>query len=182
MLRLRFGSARSALALTCRGSLPTVLSMSLLANNPSAEAAQSFDPGDESCVCEPEVTADSGAVWAMAARQIRDKTAKIAAHLLEMGEEDLEWELGQFSVKGAPGKRVTIQDCAFAAHTNLPEDMEPGMEATNYYDPPNLRFPAGVGGGPPLLSILVKQRRQRRYSPHLSFYPLFIYRVTGQSR
>ena len=89
-------------------------------------------------------TPTAGAAGAMAARAIRDKAAKIAAHLLEVGEEDLEWEPGQFSVKGAPGKSVTIQDCAFAAYTNLPEGMEPGMEATNYYDPPNLTFPFGT--------------------------------------
>ena len=89
-------------------------------------------------------TPTAGAAGAMAARMIRDKARKIAAHLLEVGEEDLEWEPGQFSVKGAPGKSVTIQDCAFAAYTNLPEGMEPGMEATNYYDPPNLTFPFGT--------------------------------------
>ena len=80
----------------------------------------------------------------MAARMIRDKARKIAAHLLEVGEEDLDWEPGTFSVKGAPDKSVSIQDCAFAAYTNLPPGMEPGMEATNYYDPPNLTFPFGT--------------------------------------
>ena len=39
---------------------------------------------------------------------------------------------------------MTIQDCAFAAYTNLPPGMEPGLEATNYYDPPNLTFPFGT--------------------------------------
>ena len=48
------------------------------------------------------------------------------------------------SVKGAPDKSKTIQECAFAAYTNLPPGMEPGMEATNYYDPPNLTFPFGT--------------------------------------
>ena len=89
-------------------------------------------------------TPPAGTAGAMAVRKIRDKAAKIAAHLLEVGDEDLEWEPGQFSVKGAPGKSVTIQDCAFAAYTNLPEGLEPGMEATNYYDPPNLTFPFGT--------------------------------------
>ena len=89
-------------------------------------------------------TPTAGAAGAMAARMIRDKARKIAAHLLEVGEEDLDWEPGTFSVKGAPDKSVSIQDCAFAAYTNLPEGMEPGMEATNYYDPPNLTFPFGT--------------------------------------
>ena len=89
-------------------------------------------------------TPTAGAAGAMAARMIRDKARKIAAHLLEVGEEDLDWEPGTFSVKGAPDKSVSIQDCAFAAYTNLPPGMEPGMEATNYYDPPNLTFPFGT--------------------------------------
>ena len=61
--------------------------------------------------------------------------------LLEVGEADVEWEAGQFSVKGALARSMTIQDCAFATYTNLPKGPESGMEATNYYDPPNLTFP-----------------------------------------
>ena len=47
-------------------------------------------------------------------------------------------------MKGAPAKSVTIQDCAFAAATNLPGRLEPGLQATNYYNPPNLTFPFGT--------------------------------------
>jgi len=86
----------------------------------------------------------AGAATAMAARKIRDKARKIAAHLLEVSEEDLEWEPGKFFVKGVPSKAKTIQDIAFAAYTNLPAGMEPGLEAVNYYDPPNLTFPFGT--------------------------------------
>jgi carbon-monoxide dehydrogenase large subunit len=89
-------------------------------------------------------TPTSGAAAALAARKIREKARKIAAHLLEVSEEDLEWEPGKFSVKGAPGKSKTIQDIAFAAYTNFPQGMEPGLEAVNYYDPPNLTFPFGT--------------------------------------
>jgi carbon-monoxide dehydrogenase large subunit len=89
-------------------------------------------------------TPTSGAATAIAARKIRDKARKIAAHLLEVSEEDLEWEPGKFFVKGAPSKAKTIQDIAFAAYTNLPEGMEAGLEAVNYYDPPNLTFPFGT--------------------------------------
>jgi carbon-monoxide dehydrogenase large subunit len=88
-------------------------------------------------------TPTAGAAAAMAARKIRDKAKKIAAHLLEVSEEDLEWEVGKFSVKGAPQKAVTIQDVAFAAYTNHPQGMEAGLEAVHYYDPPNLTFPFG---------------------------------------
>jgi carbon-monoxide dehydrogenase large subunit len=86
----------------------------------------------------------SGAATAMAARKIRDKARKIAAHLLECAEEDLEWEPGKFFVKGSPSKSKSIQDIAFAAYTNMPQGMEAGLEAVDYYDPPNLTFPFGT--------------------------------------
>ncbi len=85
----------------------------------------------------------AGAAGAMAARKVRDKAKKIAAHLLEVAEEDLVWEPGKFSVKGAPNKAKTIQEIALAAYTNHPQGMEAGLEAVNYYDPPNLTFPFG---------------------------------------
>jgi carbon-monoxide dehydrogenase large subunit len=85
----------------------------------------------------------AGAAAAIAARKVRDKARKIAAHLLEAAEEDLEWERGKFFVKGAPGRAKTIQEIAFAAYTNHPEGMEAGLEAVDYYDPPNLTFPFG---------------------------------------
>ena len=88
-------------------------------------------------------TPTSGAAAALAARKIREKAKKLAAHLLEVKEEDLEWEVGKFFVKGAPQKSKTIQECAFAAYTNHPQGMEAGLEATHYYDPPNLTFPFG---------------------------------------
>jgi aerobic carbon-monoxide dehydrogenase large subunit len=88
-------------------------------------------------------TPTSGAAAALAARKIRAKAKTIAAHLLECSEADLDWEPGKFFVKGVPGRSKTIQECAFAAYTNMPQGMEPGMEATYYYDPPNLTFPFG---------------------------------------
>jgi carbon-monoxide dehydrogenase large subunit len=88
-------------------------------------------------------TPTSGAACAVAARKIRDKAKKIAAYLLEASEEDLEWEPGKFFVKGAPQKAKTIQEIAFAAYTNHPPGMEAGLEAVDYYDPPNLTFPFG---------------------------------------
>lgn len=85
----------------------------------------------------------AGAATAMAARKIRDKARKIAAHLLEASEDDLEWTNGKFSVKGSPEKSKTIAEIAFAAYTNHPQGMEAGLEAVDYYDPPNLTFPFG---------------------------------------
>jgi carbon-monoxide dehydrogenase large subunit len=79
----------------------------------------------------------------MVARKVRDKGKKIAAHLLEVSEEDIEFAKGQYSVKGAPDKVKTIQDVAFAAYTNFPDGLEPGLEDKHYYDPPNMTFPFG---------------------------------------
>lgn len=89
-------------------------------------------------------TPTAGAATAMAARKIREKARQIAAHLLETDAEDLEWEDYAFRVKGAPERSKTMADVAFAAYTNHPKGMEAGLEATNYYDPPNLTFPFGA--------------------------------------
>ena len=85
----------------------------------------------------------SGAATAVAARRIRDKARKIAAHLLEVSEDDLEWQQGRFQVKGVPDRSKTIQEISFAAYTNFPEGLEPGLEAVSYYDPPNMTYPFG---------------------------------------
>jgi carbon-monoxide dehydrogenase large subunit len=86
----------------------------------------------------------AGAATAMVSRRLRDKARKIAAHLLEAAEEDLEWERGKFTVKGSPSKSKTIQEIAFAAYTNIPEGMEAGLEGVYYYDPPNMTYPFGT--------------------------------------
>ena len=83
----------------------------------------------------------AGAAVAMVSRKIRAKARKIAAHLLEVSEEDIEWELGRFYVRGNEERGVTIQDCALAAYSNVPDGLEPGLENNAYYDPPNLTWP-----------------------------------------
>jgi carbon-monoxide dehydrogenase large subunit len=89
-------------------------------------------------------TPTAGAATSVVSRKIRDKARKIAAHLLEVSEDDLEWENDHFSVRGAPEKTKTIQEIAFAAYTNPAPDTEPGLEGVTYYDPPNLTFPFGT--------------------------------------
>lgn len=89
-------------------------------------------------------TPTAGAATAMCARRIREKAKKIAAHLLEAAEEDVVWQNGRFEVKGAPQRHVTMKDVAFAAYTNPPPGVEPGLEGVYYYDPPNLTFPNGA--------------------------------------
>ena len=83
----------------------------------------------------------AGAAVAMVARKVRAKARKLAAHLLEVSEEDVDWELGRFYVRSAPDHGVTIQECAMAAYSNMPDGMEPGLEGNAYYDPPNLTWP-----------------------------------------
>ncbi|HLH71399.1 MAG TPA: aerobic carbon-monoxide dehydrogenase large subunit [Candidatus Dormibacteraeota bacterium] len=89
-------------------------------------------------------TPTAGAATAVVCRKLRDKARKLAAHLLEAAEDDLEWERGRFFVKGSPERAKTIQEIAFAAYTNLPEGMEAGLEGVTYYDPPNMTFPFGT--------------------------------------
>lgn len=88
-------------------------------------------------------TPTAGAAAAMAARKIREKARKIAAHLLEASEDDLVWERGKFYVKGSPDRSKSIQEITFAAYTNHPPGMEAGLEAVHYYDPPNMTYPFG---------------------------------------
>ncbi len=86
----------------------------------------------------------AGAAAARVGRKIRDKARKIAAHLLEVSEDDLEFEVDRFKVKGLPEKQKTMKEIAWAAYNNLPEGMEPGLEAVDYYDPPNMTYPFGA--------------------------------------
>ncbi len=89
-------------------------------------------------------TPTAGAATAMASRKIREKARELAAHLLEVSADDLEWVDHKFQVKGSPGSSKTMQEIAFAAYTNHPQGMEAGLEAVSYYDPPNLTFPFGA--------------------------------------
>lgn len=86
----------------------------------------------------------AGAAIAMAARKIHAKAKKIAAHLLEVSEADLEWEVDRFKVKGDDGRFKTMKDIAWAAYHQPPANLEPGLEAVHYYDPPNFTYPFGV--------------------------------------
>ncbi|GGR55086.1 carbon-monoxide dehydrogenase large subunit [Deinococcus seoulensis] len=86
----------------------------------------------------------AGAALALAARRVREKARKVAAHLLEAAPEDIEWVEHRFQVMGVPSRSVTMKEVAFAAYTNPGEGNEPGLEASLYYDPPNMTFPHGA--------------------------------------
>src|SRR5918996_501566 len=85
------------------------------------------------------------ALW-HAGEKIIDKARQIVAHQLEVAEDDLAFADGTFRVKGSPDRTMGIADVAFQAHAahNLPDGMEPGLEATAVYDPPNFSWPAGA--------------------------------------
>ena len=91
-------------------------------------------------------TAVGGSALAVSARKIKDKAKVIAAHLLEAAVEDIDYADGRFFVKGSPDKHKTIQDIALMANVawNMPQGVEPGLEATTFYDPPNFTFPFGT--------------------------------------
>jgi aerobic carbon-monoxide dehydrogenase large subunit len=80
--------------------------------------------------------------------KVKEKAAKVAAHMLEAGEGDVEFASGAFRVRGAgaDAKSVSIQDVAlavFAAH-DLPDGVEPNLDSEATYDPENFSFPHGT--------------------------------------
>ena len=81
-----------------------------------------------------------------AAEKVREKVIQIGAHLLEASPDDVVVQGGKVFVKGVPDKAKNFGDISMAAYlaNNLPEGMEPGLEATVYYDPPNFTFPFGT--------------------------------------
>lgn len=78
--------------------------------------------------------------------KIREKMQKIAAHLLEVNESDIEISDGVASVKGAPDRSLSFGELAAAAAVglSLPAGLEPYLDETSYYDPPNCTFPFGT--------------------------------------
>jgi aerobic carbon-monoxide dehydrogenase large subunit len=80
-----------------------------------------------------------------AAERIVEKARKIAAHQLEVSESELEFEGGTFRARNGDGE-LGIKEVALAAWTahNLPDGMEPGLEASYVHDPENFSWPAGT--------------------------------------
>jgi carbon-monoxide dehydrogenase large subunit len=82
----------------------------------------------------------------LACGKVADKAQKIAAHMLEAAEADVEFSGGRFSVAGSQDPALTIQEVAGAAFAaaDLPEGMEPGLTADYFFDPPNFTWPFGT--------------------------------------
>jgi carbon-monoxide dehydrogenase large subunit len=85
------------------------------------------------------------ALW-LAGEKVIDKCRLIVAHQLEVSPDDLDYDAGTFTVKGSPDKSMTVKEASLQAWTahNLPDGMEPGLEETSVYDPPNFSWPAGA--------------------------------------
>ena len=91
-------------------------------------------------------TAVGGAAIHLSIEKIKEKAKKIAAHLLEASEADIDHAEGKFAVKGSPARHKAwgeITLMAYLAH-NLPKGLEPGLEATSFWDPSNFVFPFGT--------------------------------------
>ena len=86
----------------------------------------------------------AGAATAMAGRKIRAKAQMIAAYLLEVHDDDVEFDVDRFVVKGAPERFKTMGEIAYAAYNQAIPGLEPGLEAVSYYDPPNMTYPFGA--------------------------------------
>jgi carbon-monoxide dehydrogenase large subunit len=81
-----------------------------------------------------------------AADKVVAKARRIAAHLLEANEDDLDFTGGKFEVKGSPGSALSMAEIAFATFTahNLPDGMEPSLDSDATFDPENFSFPHGT--------------------------------------
>jgi carbon-monoxide dehydrogenase large subunit len=90
-------------------------------------------------------TAVCGSAVKVAAQRVKDKARKIAAHLMEANEQDIEWRDGAFSVRGSPDQAKSFTEVALMANVawNMPEGVEPGLEATAFFDPTNFVYPFG---------------------------------------
>jgi aerobic carbon-monoxide dehydrogenase large subunit len=88
----------------------------------------------------------SGAAAAVAARKVRERARVVAAAMLEVSADDLEWAEGKWRVRGDPEQARGIAEIAMAAHSSLelPAGVEGHLDASAVYNPPNLTFPFGA--------------------------------------
>ena len=91
-------------------------------------------------------TAVGGAALSLAIDSIQEKAKQIAAHLWEANPADLEYRNGKIMVKGDDARSMTTAEIGFAAFraNNLPAGVEPGLDATRRFEPPNFVFPFGT--------------------------------------
>jgi aerobic carbon-monoxide dehydrogenase large subunit len=91
-------------------------------------------------------TAVGGAALMLAIESIQAKAVKIAAHQWEANPGDVEYRNGRIGVKGDPSRSMTTAEAGFLAFMGdkLPPGLEPGLDATRRFEPPNFVFPFGT--------------------------------------
>ena len=87
-----------------------------------------------------------GSAIAVAADRVIEKAKKIAAYMLEVDEEDVQFSDGLFSPKGVPSRSASFHDVTLQAYLawNLPKGVEPGLEGQSFYDPANFTYSFGT--------------------------------------
>jgi carbon-monoxide dehydrogenase large subunit len=86
-----------------------------------------------------------GGALVRAVASVRDKARRVAAHLLEASVDDIVLDEGRYQVRGVPDRSLTLTEIAARAYTDeLPDDLEPGLEAINFFKPPELIYPFGA--------------------------------------
>jgi carbon-monoxide dehydrogenase large subunit len=86
-----------------------------------------------------------GGALVLSLNKIKEKATRIAAHKLEAAIEDIELVQGKYQVKGVPSRGVTLADIADLAYSdNLPDDIEVGLETSDFFKPADETFPFGT--------------------------------------
>jgi carbon-monoxide dehydrogenase large subunit len=87
-----------------------------------------------------------GTSASIAADRVAEKCRQIVAHQMEAAPEDIVLENGRWIVRGSPDRGMALGEISGAAHVplNLPDGMEPGLEATSFWEPDNFVFPFGA--------------------------------------
>jgi carbon-monoxide dehydrogenase large subunit len=92
-------------------------------------------------------TAVGGTAVYLAVQDLKEKLKKIAAHVLESTPDEIEFGIGNLIVKGdSAGRSIKFTDVVAVAYNakNLPPGLEPGLEATRFFEPSNFTFPFGT--------------------------------------
>ena len=125
-------------------SLPEIIAIGLSADSITIEEGDTDTAPYGLGTYGSRSTPVAGAATALCGRKIRAKAQMIAAYLLEVHDNDVEWDIDRFVVKGAPERFKTMKEIAFAAYNRAIPGLEPGLEAVSYYDPPNMTYPFGA--------------------------------------
>ncbi len=86
-----------------------------------------------------------GSAIVRASEKVRQKAIRIAAHMLEASPGDIEFAAGEYRVKGVPSRSLGLSEIAARAYSdNLPDDIDTGLEATDFFRPPDFIYPFGT--------------------------------------